>query len=66
MVPVRITIDRVGDLISVDVLDDSLAPERLIKAALKAVRKAAPFPAFSAELGDYSRQFDVRIIYKIQ
>ncbi len=66
VVPMRLTIDADGALVSAIVLDKSEAPSRLITAALKAVQKAAPFPAFSNDLGNDQRQFDVRIVYKIR
>jgi TonB family protein len=64
IVPVRLWIGADGALRRVDVLDKSQAPS-LIRAALKAVQKAAPFPAFNNDLGKDERRFDVRIIYKI-
>jgi hypothetical protein len=40
---------------------------RLIKAALKAVQKSAPFPSFAPEMGDgLAIFFDVKIIYKLR
>jgi protein TonB len=65
-VPVRLTIDAEGALLAVEVLDDSQAHSSLVKAAVKAVQRAAPFPAFGTDLGNGQRQFDVRIVYKIR
>jgi len=65
-VPVRLEVGQAGELLSVTVLDESQAPSRLISAALKAVRKSAPFPTFAPEMGAETATFEVRIQYKLR
>ena len=65
VVPLRLTVLAGGELESVEVVDRSQAPERLIDAAVRAVQRSAPFPSFPSEMGSDSETFDVRIIYKL-
>ena len=65
VVPLRLTVLAGGELESVEVVDRSQAPERLIDAAVRAVQRSAPFPSFPSEMGSDSETFDVRIIYEL-
>jgi TonB family protein len=65
-VPIRLEVGTAGELLSLTVLDESLASRRLIKAAIKAVEKSAPFPDFAPEMGHTSAVFEVKIFYKLR
>ena len=65
-VPVRLEVGQAGELLSVTVLDESQASSRLVKAAIKAVEKSAPFPRFAPEMGMEVATFDVRIQYRLR
>ena len=66
VVPVLLTIGRDGKLLQVRVLDDTLAADRLVKAAVKAIQKSAPFPQFAADMGGEPTKFTVRINYSLR
>ena len=66
VVPLRLEVGIEGELLSLTVLDESLASRRLIKAAIKAVERSAPFPSFAPEMGDGSAIFEVKILYKLR
>lgn len=66
VVPIRLEVGTAGELLSLTVLDESLASGRLIKAAIKAVKKSAPFPSFAPEMGAGSAIFEVKILYKLR
>ena len=66
VVPLRLEVGIEGELLSLTVLDESLVSRRLIKAAIKAVERSAPFPSFPPEMGDGSAIFEVKILYKLR
>ena len=66
VVPVLLTIGRDGKLLQVRVLDDTLAADRLVKAAVKAIQRSAPFPQFAADMGGEPTEFTVRINYSLR
>ena len=66
VVLLRLEVGIEGELLSLTVLDESLVSRRLIKAAIKAVERSAPFPSFPPEMGDGSAIFEVKILYKLR
>ena len=66
VVLLRLEVGIQGELLSLTVLDESLVSRRLIKAAIKAVERSAPFPSFPPEMGDGSAIFEVKILYKLR
>ncbi len=65
-VRVRLTVGASGDLLKVDVIDDGGAPRRLVSAALAAVERAAPYPAFVNGMIPEPTVFEVKIAYKLR
>ncbi len=66
VVPVLLTIRGDGALLEVRVLDDTLAADRLVKAAVKAIQRSAPFPQFAADMGGEPIEFPVHIDYSLR
>ena len=66
VVPVRLTIGGDGKLLEVRVLDDTLAADRLVKAAVRAIQRSAPFPQFAADMGGAPAEFTVNINYSLR
>lgn len=63
----RLTIGRGGKLLEVRVLDDTLAADRLVKAAVRAIQRSAPFPQFAADMGGGAQaEFTVNINYSLR
>ncbi len=66
VVPVRLKVGPAGQLLSVRILDESLASSRLVRAAVRAVERSAPFPAFQSGMGAEPVEFDIRVIYVLR
>ncbi len=66
VVPARLRIAAGGELLSVRVLDDTLAASRLVHAARRAIQRSAPFPCFAPGMGTSPVEFDVRINYRLE
>ncbi|HEX9646425.1 MAG TPA: TonB family protein [Alphaproteobacteria bacterium] len=66
VVPVRLTVGARGELVAVTVVDESAASSPLVRAAVAAVEKAAPFPAFAAAMDSEAETFEVSIVYKLR
>ena len=65
VVPALPTIGRDGKFPQVRVLDDTLAADRPVRAAVRAIRTSAPFLQFAASMGGESAEFTVRIDYSL-
>ncbi len=66
MVLLRLTVDARGNLLAVDVVDDSQATPRLARAAVKAVRSAAPFDEFVDGMTTEPTRFEIPIAYRLR
>ena len=66
VVPVRLTVGARGELVAVTVVDEFAASSPLVRAAVAAVEKAAPFPAFAAAMDSEAETFEVSIVYKLR
>ena len=66
VVPVLLTIGRDGKLLQVRVLDDTLAADRLVGAAIRAIQNSAPFPQFAADMGGEPIEITIRLGYSLR
>jgi TonB family protein len=66
VVLLRLTVDARGNLLSVDVVDESNATPRLARAAIKAVRSAAPFAEFVDGMTTEPTRFEIPIAYRLR
>lgn len=65
-IPVLIKIDSAGNVLDAKVAEEDGLPKRLREAALKAVRKAAPYPQFAGRISDSTASFIVQIVYRLR
>ena len=63
-ITLRLTLARDGSLI--DVVAQTEKPKALAEASIKAVRAAAPFPAFPKGLDKDKASFEIPVIYRLQ
>ena len=63
-ITVRLVVSSTGELL--DLTATAGTHHRLIEASLAAVRAAAPFPAFPAELGASSLAFNLPVVYRLR